>query len=280
MEKIKRPSITKTFTEVARGIFEYMSLQATLPLAKALAKEGTGQPVLVLPGFGLDDNNTRQLREFLDDKNNCAYGWGNGKNLRFNASTAERLIKLIDEIRKEHDGAKINLVGHSLGGILAREMARDMPGKINQVITMGSPFGCLPHRKSTMFLLRNIIGLFNSGMGPIFKSEKIAKQLLSPPPVPTTSIYSRDDGVVNWRTCSNPLTKTTENIEVKGSHLGLVFNPVVMFVIADRLAQPQGSWEPFATEKYFSLGVSDTFSSECLLQKRQKEKDHYPFFSR
>jgi hypothetical protein len=69
--------------------------------------------------------------------------------------------------------------------------------------------------------------------------------LKTAPPVPTTSIYSRSDGIVAWQSSVQPSSRIAENIEVEASHIGLAVNPVALYAIADRLAQPEGRWTPF-----------------------------------
>jgi len=139
-------------------------------------------------------------------------------------------------------GGKISIIGWSLGGVFARELAKQMPDKVRHVITLGSPIS--DNRNFTN--ARPIFEAINGKKPEPMKSGKF-KKLADAPPVPTTSILTKADGVVHWRGSvqhpgDNP---QTENIEVFASHIGLGVNPAVMYAIADRLAQPEGEWKPF-----------------------------------
>jgi pimeloyl-ACP methyl ester carboxylesterase len=266
--------------EASRGILELKTTTLNLPLLQAMSQEGCGIPVLAIPGFGRDDFSMDPLRRFLESINNPSYGWDYGRNINLDKPTIDHLVNLIGKIRKEHNGAKVNLVGHSLGGIIARELSRAMPEHINQVITLGSPFGCLEHKKSITLLLRKLIEHQSPFISSLFGQHDIATQLQTPPPVPTTSIYTKGDGAVNWRTCLNPKTPHTENIQVKGSHAGLSANPVALFVVADRLGQPEDKWEPFVIGECPDLILEDEEAEQhvsCLTSDSCEQC--LPFFS-
>jgi len=128
---------------------------------------------------------------------------------------------------------------------------------VRQVITLGSPFGDVgrPTNVSRLFELM-------AGRSTEFPRE-LVERLREPPPVPSTSIYSRTDGIAHWKACREPESHQTENIEVPGSHCGLGHNPVVLHAIADRLAQPEGEWSPFEVSGWRRLAFArpDTRSS-------------------
>lgn len=123
-------------------------------------------------------------------------------------------------------GRRISLVGWSLGGIYARELAREYPSLVRQVVTLGSPFGA------------------ENGPDGYDGAERAARRRTAPP-VPCTAIYSKSDGVVSWEACREADGPQTENIEVTATHLGMGVNPLVLWAIADRLAQAEGAWKPF-----------------------------------
>jgi hypothetical protein len=129
---------------------------------------------------------------------------------------------------------------------MARELARQAPHVVRQVITMGSPFTGNPHAST-------VSGLYERLTGDVLDGEQMATRLAAgstPPPVPSTAIYSRSDGIVPWRNCVEPRGAQTDNIEVCGSHCGLGVNPAVLFAVADRLAQPEGRWTPFRRDRW------------------------------
>ena len=207
----RSPRLLHSVLEAPRAFAEAATLVPSLPLLVG-AKRGDGHPVLVLPGYFADDASTRVLRLYLRERGYAAHGWRLGRNLGPRSDLLPRLERRLADLHREA-GRKLSLVGWSLGGVYARELARAHPQRIRQVISLGSPFG----RVSTP----------------------------EPPPVPSTAIYSRSDGVVAWPTCREAPGSQTENIEVRGSHVGLGFNPTVLYAIADRLALPEGAWRPF-----------------------------------
>ena len=142
-----------------------------------------------------------------------------------------------------HDatGQKISLVGWSLGGVMARLLARKAPDAVRQVITLGSPFAGSPRTT-------NVWKLYELMSGTKVDDAQTRAQLAdvaAPPSVPCTAIFSKADGVVAWQSCREVKSPIAENIEVRGSHLGLGVNPSVLYAVADRLAQPADRWQPF-----------------------------------
>jgi pimeloyl-ACP methyl ester carboxylesterase len=138
-------------------------------------------------------------------------------------------------------GEKVALVGWSLGGIYARELAKELPDHVRSVVTMGTPF-------SGSHTSTNAWRLFELTSGKDITKELQQFDLPAAPPVPTTSIFSRTDGVVAWPASIQKPSKAnprTENIEVIASHIGLGLNPSAWWALADRLAQPEGQWKPF-----------------------------------
>lgn len=191
---------------------------------------GEGQPVLVLPGFGASDVSTRPLRRALTKLGYCVYGWAQGTNLGMNQQRRELLFSQLEMIHARH-GQGVALVGWSLGGVFARELARLKPELVSQVFTMGSPINGDPDGNNVSSLFR----LFNPGKMP---SDRQAFEARIPaPPVRCTAIYTRQDGIVAWRCCLENETPSTENVEVQGTHVGMPCNPQVLAAIAERLAR-------------------------------------------
>lgn len=221
-----------------RAALELASGYAMRPVLRR-APQGDGHPVLVLPGFIASGISTRPLRDFLNSHNYLAKCWKLGRNLGLRDGIEERLADRLDEI-KERYGRKVSLVGWSLGGVFARELARKRPDDVRQVITLGSPFAGSHRANHSWRLFEWVSGRQLDGI-----EEERIRIMREPPPVPTTAIYSRTDGITDWRCCIEREAPRVENIEVRGSHCGLGVNPVVMCAIADRLAQPEGYWRPF-----------------------------------
>ena len=235
------PSPIWSLLEPPRALME----MSTLPLAvmsMGCAPRGDGHPVMVLPGFMASDSSTLTLRNYLTTLGYEVYPWALGRNLGRRGDIEHKMVERVNHIAATH-GQKVSLVGWSLGGIFARQIASDIPDAVRQVITLGSPFGS-PGRGGTN---REISELFEMMSGENFDEEPVEEleEIWAAPPVPTTAIYSKTDGVAAWQVCIEEESDLTENIEVYGSHTGLGFNPIVLYAIADRLGQAEGQWKPF-----------------------------------
>jgi len=207
---------------------------------KRFLPQGDNHPVLVLPGFLASSKSTSPLRRYLADLGYRSHRWKLGYNMGYSHGLHDGMRDRILELVDRYD-EKISLVGWSLGGVYARELAREMPDIVRQVITMGSPFRGHPSSS-------NVHHIFN--MISDVPYEKIPNEFLqhmaTPPPVPTTALYTRGDGIVAWQSTVELSDRAdVENIHVGGAHLGLGFNPRVLVALADRLSQPEGQWQPF-----------------------------------
>jgi pimeloyl-ACP methyl ester carboxylesterase len=219
-----------------RAVWELGAFFSMAPLLR-LAPRGDGHPVLVLPGLAASDKSTQPLRAFLRDRGYSAHGWKLGANCGPRPGAEAMMQERLDELANRHK-QKVSLIGWSLGGVFAREMARRAPEQVRLVITLGSPFAGEPKASNAWQLYERA-----SGRKADDWPQRAAMRV--PPPVPSTAIFSRSDGIVAWQGCLEQEGPTSENIEVEGSHCGLGHNPAVLFAIADRLAQPIGRWRPF-----------------------------------
>jgi len=220
-----------------RAWFEFAALLPALP-ALAGAPRGDGHPVLVLPGYLADDRSTRALRWFLRDRGYHAHAARLGRNFGPTPETVSGLVERLEALFDRH-GRKVSLVGWSLGGIYARELARAFPDRVRLVITLASPFRD-PTASTVGRLQRLGIGPRPAGAEPVPR-----ERLRAPLPVPTTSFYSETDGIVAWRTCLADEGPFAENLAVESSHCGMGHHPTVLLAIADRLAQREGAWRPY-----------------------------------
>lgn len=256
--------IFNSTTELHRAALEYGNLQMSWPSLKGKLPKGDGHPVLFLPGFLTSDMFTLPLRTRIEEQGYKTYGWNNGFNLGFDEKTAEALRTRLHEVFEENGGQKVTLVGHSLGGVYARELAREFPDLVRGVVTLGTPFGQLDDPVGATSEHLDKIYRFFQPKGLHGTIEDIRERGLTPPPVPTTSMFSRDDGVINWEAALNPKAKRAENIEVTGSHLGMTANALTLAVLVDRLAQKEGAWQPFDPAKYPQLYFPKTAANDDL----------------
>jgi len=196
----------------ARAFWEFGAAIASLPLLRGVAG-GDGHSVVVFPGLTGSDLNTLPLRLFLEECGYDAHGWDESVNLGPSHQAMARIVARVRALRRS-SGERVSLIGWSLGGIYAREIARRLAGDVRCVITLGTPFVDVAAGRE-------------------------------PPPVPTTSLYSRTDGVVDWHSSLHGAGEARENIEIEASHHGMGVHPAAWYAIADRLAQPEGRWKPF-----------------------------------
>lgn len=218
-----------------RSVAELGAFFASTPWLKRVCPEGTGQPVLVLPGMTANDGSTQPMRALLREIGYRAHGWRQGRNMGLRPGLFQALRDRVNELSDRY-GEPVSVVGWSLGGTFGRELARVEPDHIRQVITLGSPFA--DARVNPFSPIYRTLG----GGAPPAALFRLFRKPLS---TPATSIYSRTDGIVDWRTSLNPPGPLTENIEVFGSHIGLVHNPTVFLAVCDRLSQTPGDWRPF-----------------------------------
>jgi pimeloyl-ACP methyl ester carboxylesterase len=215
------------------------------------APRGDGHPVLVLPGFLVSDVSTTMLRRYLKLLGYDAYGWELGRNLggirRMRAKLHERLAAI-----HAATGKTVTVIGWSLGGVYARDLAHAMPHAVRSVITLGSPFS-RDRNASNISDVYEVVsgeGEWDDGRGDTHEYDRIRERL----PMPATSIWSKVDGVVAWRTSVLRADERSENIEVLGaSHIGLGVNAAVLWAVADRLALPEGTFAPFARTGPFAI---------------------------
>ena len=200
---------------------------------------GDDHPVLVLPGLLADDSSTQALRGFLNSHGYKAHGWKLGRNLGLRGTIEQDMLARIDELFERYGRRKISLVGWSLGGLYARQLAKLAPEKVRCMISLGSPFIGSPKATNAWRLYEMAAG------SKVEDHDLIGIDLAGAPPVPTTSIFSRTDGICAWQNCINQEGPEVENIEVHGSHCGLGHLPAAVYAIADRLAQPEGGWKRF-----------------------------------
>lgn len=243
--RLRPPSLFLMLAE-GRGLLELNSSLLLSPLLMQ-APKGDGHPVLALPGFLASDLSMAPMRRYLKQLGYDAYAWNMGRNFGGIASRRDALRDLLKRIH-EASGRKVSIIGWSLGGVYARDLASQMPELVRSIITLGSPFADDIRATNATRLYELLSG---EGIDDI---PEIRAAIAGDMPVPATSIYSRTDGIVNWRTSRVRPSATAENIEVHlASHLGLGVNPAALWAIADRLAQPEGEFRHFDRSGPFAI---------------------------
>jgi pimeloyl-ACP methyl ester carboxylesterase len=161
------------------------------------------------------------------------------------------MVDLVHEL-SDTSGCKISLVGWSLGGLYARQLAKMMPDRVRSVITLGSPFAGDPKATNAWRVYE-----IASGRRADKEDGRFGGSLSETPPVPTTAIFSRTDGICAWQGCVEKTSAMSESIEVESSHCGMGHHPAAVYAVADRLAQPEGKWTPFDRSGWRSLVYPD-----------------------
>ena len=207
------------------GVVELARLLRTAPWL-AMAPRGHGQPVIDLPGWKAPEASNLPLRSFLRFLGYDTRPWGLGTN----RGTPERdAQQLADQLAARPDERPVALVGWSLGGTVAREIARAVPDCVACVVTFGSPVIGGP---------THTVGARTIGRDECARIDALSRRLDADRPiqVPITTIYTRRDGVVDWRACIDRTSPQVEHVEVRSTHLGLGLDPDVWWTVAHALA--------------------------------------------
>jgi len=232
-----------------RGILELNASLLLLPLLLR-APRGDGHPVLALPGFLASDLSMVPMRRYLSELGYNTHTWRMGRNVggvaRIRKALQDRLRAIFIDA-----GRKVSIVGWSLGGVYARDLALQAPEMVRYVVTLGSPF-------ANDMRATNATRLYEVLSGEAVDPESaLLKQVAGDLPVPTSAIYSRADGVVNWRTARLRPSATAENIEIYlASHVGLGVNPAALWAVADRLSQGEGQFHQFDRSGPFAIAYA------------------------
>lgn len=241
---IRRPSAALLVAEPWRAAWEYLSHKRSSTRTRTVKRVADGHPVVMFPGLASDGKALAPLRKHCRALGYDAMDWGRGFNIGPQGDVGLWLSDLAAHTRSLLAGKKqsATLLGWSLGGVYAREVAKLLGPRVRQVITIGTPFNADADHTNVGWVFRLLSGTQHE-FDPAFNAR-----LRQAPAVPTTSIYSRSDGVVAWQTCTHhEVTAQAEDVEVTSSHLGMGWNPEVLQVVANRLAQRRGAWQPYCS---------------------------------
>ncbi len=239
MPSLQPSSIRQLVTEPHRAGLDLVALGAVWPLL-ATARRGDGHPVLVLPGWLTGDPATALMRSVLRALGHNVSGWRLGTNRGPTGRVVQELRQQVEDLHRS-SGRRVSLVGWSLGGLYAQELARAAPGSVRGLVTLGSPVTRWPR------WMRTVSGVADHGAG-------VPRAVASLPRpwaergslrVPATSVFSRSDGITPWSSCRYEPRPRRENVEVRVSHLGMGHHPAVLWLLADRLGISEGAWTPF-----------------------------------
>jgi len=236
---VQRPSLALLGAEPFRAAKEY----AWHKLGKLDQQQsGDGHPVAIFPGLGMNGASVATLRNHCRSLGYEAFDWGQGFNIGPQGDLDAWLVNLKAQVSEmlAHHPKPATLIGWSLGGFYARELGKLMAPRIRQVIMIGTPFNADADHTHAGWLFR-LLSASSANIDPA-----LSLRLRTPPPVRTTSIYSKTDGVVAWQTCCHDeRSRLVHDIEVDSSHIGMGWNQAVLSAVTDRLSQRTGSWRRY-----------------------------------
>jgi|SRR5579883_58374 len=233
--KPERPPVRRLWREAVHSVTPISPREARLALSAA--PRGDGHPVLVVPAFLHADWRTLPLRRFLRECGYAVYGWELGVNIGPTDAVLRGIERRLCEIRRRH-GRRVSLIGHSLGGAIARELAKKHAERTRLLIVLASPI-----RLPTASPIEPVYKLLSRWHSPSIKGAE--ERLNEPPSVPVTALYTRSDGILAWQSCLEAPGERRESIEILGAHGTMARNPAAWRIIADRRAQPEGAWRPY-----------------------------------
>ncbi len=221
-----------------RAVAQVARLVAAAPWLVRVPR-GDGSLVLDLPGWRAPEASNVLMRSWLRSRGWDARPWGLGTNQGRPERDAEMLAERIAALPA--GTPPVALIGWSLGGTVAREVARVVPDRVRTVVTYGSPVIGGP---------THTIGARAFGRDECRRIETLARELDrdNPIAVPRTAIFTRRDAIVNWRACIDHSPRAVRHVEVRSTHLGLGLDPDVWWTVAHALADPTAAtpdaWSP------------------------------------
>lgn len=228
LERPSGPPSTRTAVGELGAALDAARLVGAFPRL-ATAPRGDGHLVVDIPGWKAPEASGLPLRTYLRRLGYDARGWGFGTNTGSTRRDIDRLAARVVELVEER-GTPASLVGWSLGGVIAREVARRHPDAVRQVITYGTPVGGPTYT--------TVARAYNRGADSDGHRESRRLDDTDPIRVPLTVLFSRRDGIVAWQACIDHASPSAEHVEISSTHLGMGFDPDVWAIVADRLAAP------------------------------------------
>jgi pimeloyl-ACP methyl ester carboxylesterase len=219
------------------------------PYATRVPEAGLA-PVVLVPGFMAGDGSLGLMARHLRRIGHRTYRSAMHANVGCTQDASDRLEQRIEAVAVKRD-RKVTVVGHSLGGLLARGVAARRPDLVDQIVTLGSPLLAPGAAHSLLLLdLALLVRLQRLGLGRVMGADctsgdcaKLSWEQATAPlhrAVGFTSVFSRRDGIIDWRACLDPQART---VEVRTSHLGMAYDPVVLDVVTAALAERRAEQE-------------------------------------
>ena len=218
----EKPKMLDTASEGARAFFDYFEYLIKNRQERRESMEK--RVILVIPGFLFSDPMTTIFRNKLSEIGHYTYGWRNGTNIGVREKDIQVQMDLIKELYEKHN-KKVTLIGYSLGGVYAKELAFLCKDMVDEVITMGSPINDYSGSCSSITTLYQFLNkpLDHDALEELEKA--FFSNVRNFDDIKITSIYSKSDGIVQWQASHiENESENSRNIEVGGAHLGLLVN--------------------------------------------------------
>lgn len=206
------------------------------------APKGDGHAIMVIPGLGVNDLTTKLMRLFFERCGYKVFGWEQGINSRYDEDVILELERRISDLFSRY--GKVSVIGQCFGGLYALKLAHAHPDMVRSVITLGTSTSDPLNADRVRWLYKLLNGQDQLNELDDNMSE-LSSDFPGAIPLPTTSIYSKTDGVIGWKRSVFDEIDQSESIPIVTSQLGMGLNPLVLWVVADRLAQPEDDWKPF-----------------------------------
>jgi pimeloyl-ACP methyl ester carboxylesterase len=228
---VPRPRLVYALTEPGRFLLELNTLLLAHPWLRR-ARRGDGHPVMVLPGFMGADGSTAALRYYMRLWGYDAQGWGLGRNLGLRASDPDFENRVAEQLAAivRRQGRKVSLVGWSLGGLFARQIAKALPDEVALVVTMGTPFSG-DRRANNAWRAYQLVA------GHSVDEAPLAQDLATKPPVATVALWSPRDGVIHPRSAAGWPGERDAALALRVTHLGFAAHPEVARTLVDVIAR-------------------------------------------
>lgn len=193
----------------------------------ARAPKGKGEPVILIPGWRSPEATMTPMRRYLLSKDYDARHWGRGINMGKVREDRDAMLEVVEQLAR--DKGPVSLVGWSLGGVISRELAREIPGSVARVITYGTPVIGGPSYTAAA-------GSYDPELKAKVAEEQAQLNRDQPIQVPMTILFSKRDEVVHWPACVDKTSPKTVHVEVGSTHVGMGIDPDVWSLAAQALA--------------------------------------------
>jgi pimeloyl-ACP methyl ester carboxylesterase len=191
------------------------------------APRGNGEPVILIPGWRSPQATMSPMRRYLASRGYEAQHWGRGVNMGNVRADRDAMLEVVEKLARA--SGPVSLVGWSLGGVISRELAREIPDSVARVITYGTPVIGGPSYTAAA-------ASYDVDVSASVAQEQAQLNREQPIQVPLTILFSKRDEVVHWPACIDRSSPKTVHVEIGSTHVGMGIDPDVWSLVAQALA--------------------------------------------